>query len=64
MKWQRNVLQMKEEGKVPEEELSKVQISSQTDKEFKAMVLKMFKELRRRMDEYNEKFNKELENIK
>ena len=38
-----------------------------TNKEFKAILIKILKELRRRMDEQSEKlevFNKELENIK
>ena len=33
-------------------------------KELKVMIMKMFKELRRRMDEPREKLNKELKNIK
>ena len=49
---------MKEHGKIPEEELSEVEIG---------LYLKMIKELRRRMDAQTEKvetFHKELENIK
>lgn len=33
------------------------------DKEFKVIIIKMLKYLMRRMDEYSENFNKELENI-
>lgn len=32
--------------------------------EFKVVIIKMLNELGRRVDEYNEKFNKELKNIK
>ena len=54
---------MKEQDKIPEEELSKVEISNLSDKEFKLMIIKMLHEFRR-MDEHSVKFNKELENIK
>ena len=57
------MLQMKEQDKTPEEELNEVEISNLLDKEFKVMILKMLKELRRRMDEHNE-VNKESEDIK
>ena len=63
MRQQRNMLQMKEQDKTPEEELNEVEISNLLDKEFKVMILKMLKELRRRMDEHNE-VNKESEDIK
>ena len=41
-----------------------MEISKLSHKEFKVMIIKMLKELRRRMDEHSEKFNRELENIK
>ena len=56
---------MKEQDKTPEEELSEVEISP--SKEFKVMIIKMLKELGRRIDEHSGKlevFNKELENKK
>ena len=55
MRQQRNMLQMKEQDKTPEEELSEVEITSLPDKEFKVMIIKIINELRRRMDEQNEK---------
>ena len=58
------MFQTKEQDKTPEEELSKVEISNLSDKKSKLMIIKMFNELGRRMDEHSEKFNKELENIK
>ena len=47
----------------PREELSKVEISNLSHKELKIIIIKMLNKLRR-MDELNEKFNKELENTK
>ena len=66
MKQQRNMFQMKEQDKTPEE-LSDMEIGNLPKKEFRVMIVKMIKELRWRMDARNEKlevFNKELENIK
>ena len=45
---------MKEQDKIPEEELSKVEI--RTDKEFKAIIMQMINELRRRMNEHGKKY--------
>ena len=56
---------MKEQGKTPEE-LSEVEIGSLPYKEFKMMIVNMFKELWRRMGAQSKKlevFNKELENV-
>ena len=36
----------------------------QVDKEFKVMIIKMLAELRRRMDEHSENFDKETENVR
>ena len=55
---------MKEQDKTPEDGFSEVEVNNLPDKEFKVMIIKMLNELRRRMDEHSEKFNKELENIK
>ena len=41
-----------------------MKINNLLDKEFKAMVIKMLTELRRRMDEHSENFNKEIENTR
>lgn len=46
---------MKEEAKTPEEELSDVKISNLLDKEFKVMIVKMLKELGRRIDKLNKR---------
>ena len=60
MKQQKNMFQMKEQDKTPEEDLSEEYLSNLPDKEFKLMFIKMLNELRRRVDEHSEKFNKEL----
>ena len=61
------MFQKKEQDKTSEEELSEVEIGNLPKKEFKVMIVKMTKELRRKNSDQNEKwevFNKELENIK
>ena len=52
---------MKEQDKTPEE-LSKVETSNLSRKEFKVMIINMFNKLGTRMDKHSEKFNKELVN--
>ena len=61
------MFQMKEQDKTPEEELSEMKIGNLPEKEFRLVIVKMIKELGRRMDAQSKKlevFNKELENIK
>ena len=61
------MFQMTEQNKTPEEELTDTEIGNLPEKEFRAMIIKMIKEFRRRMYAQSEKleiFNKELENIK
>ena len=57
------MFQMNEKDKIPEEELSKVEISNISKKESQVMIIKLINKLRNKMDRHNEKFNKELENI-
>ena len=45
MRRQRNVAQMKEQIKIPEKELSEMEISTLSDAEFKTWVIKMLEEL-------------------
>ena len=45
MRRQRNVAQMKEKIVIPEKELNKMEISNQSDAEFKMLVIKMLQEL-------------------
>ena len=45
MKRQRNMAQVKEQIKIPEKELNKIEISNVSDVEFKTLVIRMLKEL-------------------
>ena len=45
------MLQRKKQDKTTEEELSEVEIGNLPKKEFRVVIVKMIKELRRRMDE-------------
>ena len=64
MRRQRNIFQMKEQDKTTEE-LSEVEINYLHNIEFKVMIIKMLKELRRKMDEKSKsEFLTRKENIK
>ena len=52
---QRNMFQKKEQDKTQEEELREVEIGNLPEKEFRAMIVKMIKELERRVDAQNKK---------
>ena len=61
------MFQMKEQDKTPEEKLKEMETGNLPENEFRVVIIKMIKELGRRMDAQSEKlevFNKELENIK
>ena len=58
------MFQMKEQYKTSEKEVNEVEISNLPNKEFKVMIIKIPSELRKRMNEHSENFNKELEHIK
>ena len=61
------MIQMKQQDRTPKEELSDVKIGNLPKKEFSVMIIKMIKELGRRMDAQSKKlkaFNKKLENMK
>ena len=61
------MIQMKQQDRTPKEELSDVKIGNLPKKEFRVMIIKMIKELGRRMDAQSKKFktfNKKLENMK
>ena len=49
------MFQMKVQDKTPEEELREVEIGNLPKKEFRVMIVKMIKELRRRMDAQSKK---------
>ena len=46
---------MKEQYQIPEEKLSEVKRDNLSEKVFRVMIIKMIKELGRRMDAHNEK---------
>ena len=56
--------QMKEQNKTPEKELNKMEINNLLSTEFRTLVIRMLSELRKRVDEISENFNKETGNIK
>ena len=75
MKRQRNMHQMKEHGKQPQDQINEEQIGSLTEKEFRIMILKMIQNLVNDMEtqinrlepqikRIQEMFNKDLEEIK
>ena len=49
------MFQKKEQDKTQEEELREVEIGNLPEKEFRAMIVKMIKELERRVDAQNKK---------
>ena len=59
---------MKEQDKTPEEQLSEVEIGHLPEKVFRVMILKMFQDLRKRMEAQTEKiqemFKKDIEELK
>ena len=62
---QRSVSHMKSTNKAPEKEYTKMGAINILNAEFKTLVIRMVKELRRRVDELTENFNKETQkNIK
>lgn len=63
MRKQKNLFQLKEQEKSPEKQLMK-QKQTVYQIEFKATVIRMLTDIRKRIDERNENFNKELKNIK
>ena len=61
MRRQRKV---KEQDKTPEKKLNKMEANNLPDTEFKALVIKTLKELRGRIDDLSEYFNKGIENVR
>ena len=55
---------MKRQEKNPEKINNKTEINNLPDKEFKALMIRMLTELRKRIDEHSENFNKEVANTK
>ena len=68
MREQRKMLQMKEQDKIPEEQLSELEIGNLPEKELRIIIVKSTQDLGRRMEAQTEKikemFSKELKNIR
>ena len=68
MRWQRNSFKIKKQDKTKQEKLSEVKKEIYPMKSSGTIIVKIIRELRKRIDAHGEKlqevFNKELENIK
>ena len=68
MRQQRKMLQMKEQDKNPEEQLSELEIGNLPEKELRIIIVKITQDVRRRMEAQTEKiqemFSKKLKNIR
>ena len=64
MRRQRNMQQMKEQGKNPPDQTNEEEIGSLPEKELRVMIVKMIQNLGNRMEEIQETFNKDLEELK
>ena len=54
---------MKEQGKNPPDQTNEEEIGSLPEKEFRVMIVKMIQNLGNRMEEIQETFNKDLEEL-
>ena len=64
MKRQRIISPMKEQNKTPEKQLNAVETGNLPEKEFRIMIVKMIQDLGKRMEEMQEMFSKDLEELK
>ena len=68
MRCQKNMPQLKEQGKNLQDQINEEEIGNLPEKEFKVMIGKMIQNLRNRMEAWIEKikemFNKDLEELK
>ena len=64
MRRQRNMQQMKEQGKNPPDQTNEEEIGSLPEKDFRGMIVKMIQNLRNRMEKIQETFKKDLEELK
>ena len=55
---------MKEQGKNPPDQTNEEEIGSLPEKEFRVMIVKMIQNLGNRMEKIQERFNKDLEELK
>ena len=64
MRKQRNMQQMKEQGKNPPDQTNEEEIDSLPEKDFRVTIVKMIQSLGKRIDKMQETFNKDLEELK
>ena len=64
MRRQRNTAQMKEQNRNTEVQINEEEIGKLPEKEFRIMILKMIKNLERKMEKMQESINKDLEELK
>ena len=64
MKSQRSTTQMKEQARNTEVEVSEEEIGKLLEKEFRIMIVKMIKNLEKKMEKMQESINKELKELK
>ena len=60
MKRQRNIQQVKEQGKHPPDQTNEEEIGILPEKEFRLMIVKMIQNLGNRMEKIQEMFNKDV----
>ena len=61
---QRNIAQMKEQIRNTEVQINEEEIGKIPEKEFKLMIVKMFKNLENKMQKMQQSINKDLEELK
>ena len=64
MKRQRNIQQIKEQGKNPPDQTNEKEIGSLPEKEFRIMIVNMIQNLGNRIEKIKEMFNRDLEELK
>ena len=63
MKWQKNMSQMKEQGKNLQDQINEEEIANRPEKDFRVMIVKMIQNLRSRMEAQIEKIQECLTKI-
>ena len=64
MRRQRNIQQMKEQGKNPPDLTNEEEIGSLPEKQFRVMIVKMMQNLGNRMEKIQETCNKDVQELK
>ena len=64
MKRQRNTTQMKEQTRNTEVQINEEEIGKLPEKEFRIMIVKMIKNLEKKMEKIQESINKDIEELK